>query len=138
MKKSKKEQAQIRIAEAVVNGITPDPADIEYRRQTNAGGRPDGKSYKQIVRELDFAWVYYNARKREGMTHEQAFKFTKEDMGMHIDVTTLRKYCSYHRSGATPADPKSIEYMEYARAALEQLENGFMKLPNHPDYKPRT
>lgn len=138
MKKSERQKALERIGKAYLSGGIQDPADIELANRSDKGGRPVGTTYQRFYKRLDFAWVYICARKMNGMTHKEAFAFTKEDMKMHIEEPTLYRYCSYYRSGITPDDTRLKEYLEHARAALEQVENGFMKLPNHPDYKPRT
>jgi hypothetical protein len=148
MKKTEKQKAINKIGLAYLNGETPAPSDIEKAKRSVKGGRPTGKSYEQVVKELDFAWVYFCAKKFYGMSRKEAFESAKKDMKSHagsdnanelaIEMPTLYKYCNYLKTGKAPSDPKIKNYIEHARAALEQIENGFMKLPNHPDYKPRT
>ena len=94
---------------------------------------------------MDIAWVYMCARKMQKMTRDEAFEFVKKDMNCHTKADELTeqmediyRYCSRHKSAPPPTDPRQREYLEHTRAAFEQVEHGYMKLPNHPDYKRRT
>ena len=145
MKKSERQKAIERVSRAIGNGETPDPIDVATAGRSDKGGRPRGKSYKQFVKEMDIAWVYMCARKMQKMTPDEAFEFVKKDMKCHTKADELTeqmeyiyRYCSRHKSAKTPTDPRQREYLEHARAAFEQVEHGYMKLPNHPEYKPRT
>jgi hypothetical protein len=137
MKLSEKQKALIRIGTAYVNGETPNPLDVDIAKRTTKGGRPKGMSYKQFAKMLNMAFSYFHAKSVKHMTPDDAFEDAKKVTGVNVGRKSLDAFCSYMRSGETPTDPKWQHYLEHTRAALEQVEYGFTKLPNHPDYKPR-
>ena len=156
MKLSEKQKALIRIGTAYVNGETPNPLDVDIAKRGIKGGRPKGMSYNQFQRKLRIAFSYFHAKSVKKMSPDDAFvdamKTFKEDEEERAKARgedpskvkinypgrkSLDDFCSYMRSGETPTDPKWQFQLEHTRAALEQVEHGFMKLPNHPDYKPR-
>jgi len=139
MSLSEKQKALIRIGTAYINDETPNPLDVEIAKRNNKGGRPKGRSEEHFYRMLNLAFSYIYARKKKNMTPDEAFDDAMKlnDVKVNVDRHSLKEYCSFLRSGATPPNPKWQTYLEHTRAALEQVEHGFMKLPNHPDYKPR-
>lgn len=143
MAKTEKQKAKDRMLDAYRNGVTPDPLDIALADRSDKGGRPTATAedkVKRFYRKINLAYAYKFERKITKLPIAEAFESAKELTGVTmLEKDSLNEYCSYLKSvplSETPQDEKVQWQLMHTRAALEQLEHGFMKLPNHPDYKP--
>lgn len=136
MNESERKKALIRIGEAYIFGEEPNPIDVALAKKYTKDGSRKGIGYDQFHKQINMAYRYFYAKSVEKMTHAEAEKVTM-DTFYHVSGKSLESYCKFLRSGPTPEDAKMQWHLEHTRAALEQVEHGFMKLPNHPDYKPR-
>lgn len=136
---SKRQQMLIRIGEAVVNGDNPNPADVEYCRNTaKGGGNPrKGMSKKQFYKMMNLSLAYMVNMRIHGMDKDTAFIEARKSLDIQtVDVKSLEAFCAYARSNKPPPNPEMANDLLHARAAFQQLDIGYIKLPNHPNYKP--
>lgn len=80
MKKTQKQAAKDRITDAVINGETPDPVDIETAKRASVGGRPKKNT---LITCLDdwHIWEDYIELREQGLSYNDACSVlaTKED-----------------------------------------------------------